>query len=208
MPLTSRDVWTKPTSEINRRSVLRGPGGLLDQLEDPRPQVRRWAVRDLSQFSEAVKPLLTCLQRENDPGVRESIFTALLLIGNEKVARGVVALLKSDDAGLRNGAFDMLMEMPPFAGLVIPDLLADPDPLLRVYGVELVRRLQPPNTVEWLSAMINREDNENVLASLIDCVAALSLNTLANKVGSITSKSGFVNFAMQHALARLSMEKG
>lgn len=168
MGLTRRDVWVRSVPESERRAMLRGPGGLLSQLEDPRPQVRRWAVRDLSCFAEAVRPLLACLHREIDEGVRESIFTALLAQQGDKVANGLATLLKSDDPGLRNGAADVLTAMAEQALTVIPVLLKDGDPLVRLYGVTILRHLGPPRAAQWLAPLLDTETDDNVRLAMID----------------------------------------
>ncbi|MGN7614019.1 HEAT repeat domain-containing protein [Magnetococcales bacterium HHB-1] len=205
----------KPTNlqeskpDERRRSTLRGPGGLLEQLTDPRPLARRWAVRDLSAFPEAVNALLAHLHSETDDSVREVILTSLLAIGGETVVIGLMPYLRSEDTFLRNGAIETLQGLPSAVSGHIEALLRDQDPDVRIFAVDILRELAHPEAPLWLEAVLDTEPEVNVCASVVDCLAEVG------NLGSIPAiqstlerfpEQPFLKFAADMAIKRIRNE--
>lgn len=160
----------KDTTTDRRCRSLRGPGGLLEQLSDPNPTARRWAVRDLADFPEAACPLLQRLREETDASVREVIFTTLMGIGGEEVVSGLIPFFKSEDAALRNGAVEVCHALPEVIGPHLEALLQDTNADVRIFAVDILREIAHPSLLLWLQAILELETHVNVCASAVDCL--------------------------------------
>jgi HEAT repeat protein len=158
-----------------QRRVQRGPGRLLEQLTDHDPQVRRWAIRDLSAFPEAVNPLCEHLKTETVEPVREAIFTTLMTIGGETVIKNLMPLLQSEDPALRNGAIEVLQELPHELETHMESLMDDPDDDVRGFAIDIMMGLRHPNVPNWLVQMLQEEQNINVLTKAVECLAEVGL---------------------------------
>lgn len=167
--IRKKPVAKKEFSE-KRSRPLRGPGGLLAQLSDPNPTSRRWAVRDLTNFPEAVQPLLQRLREETDASVREVIFTTLRTIGGEAVVSGLIPCLKSEDASLRNSVVEVFQSLPDEVGQHLETLLQDANSDVRIFAVDILREIAHPNLLPWLQSILERETNVNVCAAAVDCL--------------------------------------
>ena len=91
------------------REHARDLPGLLAQVRSGDVEQRRWAVRDLVPYGEAAPALGEQLLREREPSVREALFTALAAMASESAAAALLPLLRSEDAQMRNGAIEVLV---------------------------------------------------------------------------------------------------
>ena len=150
-----------------------GPAGIgasaQGDLTSADPVERRRAVRSLGHEAPSVPLLMTALEREGDPAVREAIFTALETI--PEAAAPLASLLRSDDAVLRNGAAEALQAMPEAARPLLPGLLDDGDPDVRILAVEVVRCLPAGETVALLCRLLERENDPNVCVAAVEILA-------------------------------------
>lgn len=192
--------------EKEKRYTRRGPGGLIEQLADPRPQVRRFAVRDLSAFPEAVPALLSHLKTESERVVQEVVFTSLQAIGGDAVVEGLVPYLKSEDAALRNGVIEVLQGLPDAVSGLIHTLLHDDDSDTRIFAVDILRELAHPQINVWLEKILIEEQNVNVCAAAVDCLSEVgtpdlipSLHALGERFADVP----FISFAVQAAVERI-----
>lgn len=162
------DNLAAPLPDGERRTTkIRGPGCLLTQLADSRPMVRRWGVRDLAGYPQAATVLLNHLPRETDDGVREVILATLGAMGGETVLHGLLALLGSDDANLRNGAMEVLRLLATQTLPHLPPLLDHPNPELRLAAVELLHAVPPPDGRPGLLQRLAQEKNPRLVARLV-----------------------------------------
>jgi len=156
---------------VEPRDYIRDSDGLVEQLDDPDAGTRRWAARDLVQHPESVTALCQHLLKEQDPSVREVIFTTLSCLGGEQTVSGMLPLLRSEDANLRNSAIEVLSGLPQAVGPHITALLHDNDPDVRIFTVNLLGELRHPDVARWLSAVLIEDAHVNVVAAALEVLA-------------------------------------
>ncbi|NOY45848.1 MAG: HEAT repeat domain-containing protein [Deltaproteobacteria bacterium] len=193
-------------SKPHIRKYGRDLQGLLAQLHDDQVKARRWAARDLAAHPEAVSALCERLRVEPDPTVREALFGSLLAIGTEAVVEGLIPLLRGEDAGLRNGAVEVLRQLPDAVGHRIAALLADPDPDVRIFAVDILRDLAHPQAPGWLLAVVESDEHVNVVTTAIDRLAEVGTPDMAPAIQAVKDRfpnEPFVGFAVDTALKRV-----
>ena len=99
----------------------------------------RWTAARAASDPSAIPSLAQALSRERDGRVREAIFTALAGMGTRDGVLAILPYLRGDDANARTGAMDALRAMGSARGEYLQDLLADPDPDVRLLACDLVR---------------------------------------------------------------------
>mgnify|MGYP001104897016 CR=1 FL=1 len=191
---------------VDRRSRSRDLSGLLESLQSEDPTVRRWAARDLASHPEATEALFQQLMVEKAPSVREAIFTSLTLIGTEKVVEGLIELLRSDDASLRNEAVEAMKNLPDVVSPVIDSLLADPDSDVRIFAINVLESLKHPNVERWLIEVLEDEEHVNVCATAIDLLGEVGSEMaipVLKRVKKRFPDEPFIQFAVDLALKRI-----
>jgi len=181
--------------------------GLLAQFHDEQVKVRRWAARDLAAHPQAVGALCERLHVEADPSVREAIFNSLLTIGTDQVAEGLLPLLRAEDAGLRNGAVDVLRQLPDAVGHRMEALLADPDPDVRIFAVDILQDLTHPEAPRWLLDVVATDPHVNVVTTALDRLAEVGTPDMGRVIEGVKHRfpdEPFVAFAVDAALRRIS----
>lgn len=156
---------------IQQREYPREVTGLYQQLQDPDPAVRRWAVRDLSGHPESVGLLCGHLLSEHDHAVRESVFTALIREGTDEVATGLIPLLRSEDPTLRNACIEALACMAEAVAPHIDKLLTDVDEDVRIFTLNVIKELRHPDVTRWTNRVLEHDPHVNVVAAALDVVA-------------------------------------
>lgn len=168
---------------------------------------QRWATaRALGSSMGDVANLASALRVETDARVREAIFTSLARAGSLEAIAAIVPSLRSDDASVRTGALDALRSIPALAAPIMPDLLADPDPDVRLLACEIVRELPQDQVVSLLSELLDREDQANVCASALEVLAdAGSADALPalQRCAERFAGDPFLGFAIRMAIDRL-----
>lgn len=180
---------------------------LLHQLGDARPQVRRWAAKDLAVHREAGGVLAARLALEDDPTVREALFGALVRIGGREVVDGVVPLLRSEDAELRNGAIDVLKNLPEATRGSIESLLRDADPDVRILAINVLESLRHPQVEAWLLDVLASDPHENVCATAIDLLGEVGTAAALPVLRAVRERfdSEFMQFACDVATRRIGL---
>jgi HEAT repeat protein len=209
MPLKSapRKQPAKPAGEAGSvgRCRDRDLAGLVLQLADSDPAVRRWAARDLAR-PDAIVPLCACLPQETSPAVRQAIFDSLAAIGSAEVVAAVLPFLRSEDAALRNGAVSLLQELPEPVARHMADLLADPDPDVRILSIDILQTLAHPDVPGWLRQLLEHEADANVVGTAVDRLVETGSPELAGLLADVRRRFAdepYIQFACDLALARL-----
>ncbi len=162
----------------------------------------RWSAARSVEAPADVAALGAALALEREANVREAIFTALARIQTQESAAVAASYLSSDEASLRAGALDALRAMPQAAAPLVPQLLADSDPDVRLLASELVRVLEPEEGQRWLCQLLEREEQPNVCAAavevLVDIGDAAALATLS-RCAARFSGVPFLTFAIAAA---------
>jgi HEAT repeat protein len=191
---------------VTPREYPRDPQGLMAQLTDPSAEVRRWAARDLAHAPEAIAALGQALGQERDGTVREALFTSLCTLGGTAAVDTLLPLLRTEDAGLRNGAIEALTHLPDDAGQRIDLLLHDADADVRIFTVNLLGNLRHERVGAWLSRVLMEDTAINVVAAAVEVVTEVgSTEHLAalDRAQQRFASDVFIGFAIDVARTRI-----
>jgi HEAT repeat protein len=133
----------------------------------------RWTAARAARDPAAIPALGEALANERDTRVREAIFTALAQIATPESARTLLPYLRVDDANTRTGAMDALRAMQDACRPYLPELLADPEPDVRLLACDLVRDAGGPDGPRWLCALIETEPQDNVCAAAVEALGEI-----------------------------------
>jgi HEAT repeat protein len=178
---------------------------LLAQLSAADPLTRRWAARDLADQPGVVEALVERLKIEPEVSVREVILSALTRHGDPVAVAGLVDCLRSEDAALRNEAIEAMQQLPHEVAPIMRQLLADADPDVRIFAVNILEFLRHPEVEVWLIEVIENDPHVNVCATAVDLIG--EVGTIASRAALARLKSRFldepyIQFAAELALKR------
>ncbi|TDP81273.1 HEAT repeat protein [Aquabacterium commune] len=191
---------------IEPREYTRDTEGLVAQLQDADPSVRRWAARDLAIHPQAVSALCAHLAHEPDHSVRQVIFTTLGCLGGGDVAAGLIPLLRSEDPGLRNGAIEALSELPEDVAPHIESLLRDANTDVRIFTLNLMTDLKHPDVNAWLARVLMEDHHVNVVAAALELLAEIGTHAALpalNVARQRFADDAFIGFAADLAQQRI-----
>ncbi|HEX4555408.1 MAG TPA: HEAT repeat domain-containing protein [Xanthobacteraceae bacterium] len=202
MPLKKRESSHAPEGRAPEPVEV-----VVGELRHPDPE-RRWsAARRLGERPGAAAALAAALPGEADPRILEAIFTSLIRLGGEESAPFLLPLLRSDEAALRLGAIEALEAMPAALAAHIEGLLQDPDSDVRIFAVELTRKMPAEQALALLCRMLDREDHPNVCAAAVDVLAEIGSADAAPCLDRCRARfagQAFLTFAITQALDGLS----
>jgi HEAT repeat protein len=202
MPLVRKPTGKSSGPSPDASSVL---GNLVSGNTD-----ERWAAaRAATAVPGAALALAAALRNENDPRVREAIFTSLARIGTTESADIVISFLRSDSANLRAGALDALRTMSSEMRALLPRLLSDRDVDIRILSCELARSLPGPEATAMLCTLLAGEQEGNVCAAAIDVLSEVggpaALPVLAECAQRFRDNP-FLGFAIKTATDRINSQ--
>lgn len=180
-------------------------GGLYAMLGDAVVGVRRRAARDLALHPAAAPRIAAHLLQENDASVRAVLFTSLTRIGGDAAVDGVLPLLRSEDAALRNGAIELLAGLPDAVVPRIEALLNDADSDVRIFSVNLLGLLPHPRVPQWLSNVLSNEGEPNVIGAALEVLAEVGGPEMQEPLRRIRARfpdDPFIAFAVDLTLQR------
>ncbi len=190
----------------DERTASRDFDGLCAELNNENQTARRWAARDLVQFSQASAPLVARLKIEAHPNVRTAILDTLAQIGDEQAITGIVECLRSDEASLRNEAIEVLKNIPEQVAPIIDSLLNDSDSDVRIFAVNILESLHHEDVEKWLIQVIEQDEHVNVCATAVDLLSEvgteLSLNALEHLKIRFADEP-YICFSVELALKRI-----
>jgi HEAT repeat protein len=188
-----------------------GSAAHLAALQDPEAE-RRWAAaRALAGRAEAVQPLAAALAGETVPRVREALMTALMRVGDAASVKAMLPFIRSQDAGLRAAALEVLQALPAAIAPFMPSLLRDGDSDVRLLATELARNMSGVEATRLLCELIEHEQHPNVCAAAIDVLTEVGTPDAIpalKKCALRFSATPFLPFAIQTAIARISAAEG
>jgi HEAT repeat protein len=164
MPLIGNE-----SDKVAPRAAREAPASLASASPD-----ERWAAARAACDPAAISSLGEALVHERDAHVREAIFTALARIGTPESAQIILPYLRVDDANMRAGAMDALRVMQDACRPYLPELLADPDPDVRLLACDLVREVSGADGPRWLCALIETEPEVNVCAAAVEALGEIA----------------------------------
>jgi HEAT repeat protein len=206
MGLKKTSDGSAPLRRIEAREYPRDFDGLAAQLADADPAVRRWAARDLAAFAEAAPRLCAQLAVEPEASVRAVLFSSAAMLGGTGVVEGLLPLLRSEDAALRNGAIEVLAGLPQAVAPRIESLLLDADSDVRIFTVNLLGNLPHPRVPQWLAQVLRSETEANVVGAALEVLAEVGGRELAAPLRETRRRFAddpFISFAADLALERI-----
>jgi HEAT repeat protein len=199
---------SEPTAlrPVEARDYARHAAGLVAQLGDADASVRRWAARDLGSHPQAAAALCARLGVEADASVRAVLFTSAARLGGGAVAQGLLPLLRSEDAALRNGAIEVLAGLHEAVAPHVEALLHDTDADVRIFTVNLLGDLQHANVAHWLEQVLMHDPTVNVVGAALEVMAevgsAQSLPALRESARRFADDA-YIGFAVNLAIERI-----
>lgn len=186
---------------------------LVADLASGDPEVRRSAVLDLADRAaragdtDSVAVLIEHVAAEADPAVRQATLTALAGLDTVEAASGLVRYLRGEDAARRGAALEAIAAMPSAAVQVVPILLRDPDPDVRILTAMLIAQLDRPESVGWLTDVLTAEEHPNVVSAALDAFltqAGPEHAALLRGVRDRFPDDPFIRFVVDAAVQRLA----
>ena len=196
MPLIRKES-SEVAAEVSREALLSLTSASPDE---------RWRAARATSDPAAIPSLGEALGRERDPRVRDAIFTALARIGTPESAKVILSYLRLDDASTRTGAMDALRAMQDACRPYLPELLADPDPDVRLLACDLVRDAGGAEGPRWLCALIETEPQANVCAAAVEALGEIADTTATPCLSRCAERfpvDPFLGFAIKVVIDRL-----
>lgn len=197
---------TEPLREVVTRAQPRDLPGLLAQLRSAQAEDRRWAARDLAEHASAATALGEALLSERDARVREALFISLTALASDKAVAGLLPLLRSEDAALRNGAIEALSSMPQAVAPRISALLHDSDPDVRIFTVNLLGDLRHAQVLPWLLLVLAQDTEVNVVAAALEVLAEVGQPQHVPALVAVRQRFAddpFIGFSVEMATQRM-----
>jgi len=191
---------------------LRGAAGASDrrnpeqQLLDTDEAVRRRAAQTLVAKPDSVPLLLARLAQEPQVGVRSAILESLLQLQSDRVVEGLLPLLRSEDAAVRNSVIELLQQMPNLVAPHILALLDDSNPDVRIFTVNILESLRHPKVVEWLVGVLEGDPHVNVCATAIDLLGEVGDHRAVAALRTVKQRfpdDPFIQFSADVALGQI-----
>ena len=196
----------QPVTEDERKQV-RDCSSLMAELENANPMARRWAARDLTDCPASSAALVNRLLREEDDAVRDVILTTLTSLGDEVAVAGLVNCLRSEDAALRNEAIEAMKQLPDKVAPIMCGLLADADPDVRIFAVNVLESLRHPEVESWLITVIDNDPQLNVCATAVDLLGEVGSAAAQEPLLRLKARYAdepYIQFAADLALKRIA----
>lgn len=196
-----------PAARSDERECDQALAGLLGQLSDADPAVRRWAARDLLQYPAATAALVAQLQGEDNLSVREVILTSLTRLGGEVAVAGLVECLRSEDAHMRNEAIEAMKALPDEVAPIMDDLLSDADPDVRIMAVNILESLRHAKVEQWLINVIDSDPVVNVCGTAVDLLGEVGSAAACDALARLKQRFAdepYIQFAADLALKRIA----
>jgi HEAT repeat protein len=195
--------------EHDSRQANRDFAGLLAELDSPNETARRWAVRDLTSLPNTSTPLVARLVLENSSSVRTAILNALAQLGDKEAISGLVNCLRSEEAGLRNEAIQVLKEIPQHVEPIIQNLLNDTDSDVRIFAVNILESLRHKDVEKWLINVIEKDAHLNVCSTAVDLLSEVGTEQALSALKQLKirfSDEPYICFSVDLAVKRIEEE--
>lgn len=190
----------------DERKQGRDCASLLEELAASDATMRRWAARDLVECPDVAVALVERLKIEPELSVREVILTTLTRLADPAAISGLIDCLRSEDAALRNEVVEAMQQLPEEVAPIMRGLLADKDPDVRIFAVNVLESLCHPEVEAWLIDVIESDDHVNACATAVDLLGEVgteaALEALARLKARFTDEP-YIQFAADLALKRI-----
>ena len=206
MALVRRAAALVPADELRATMFRCDASSGLPTSRRPNASERRQAARALSAMPDAVAVVCAHLADEPNLSVRSIILTGLIVNKSPAVVDGLLPLLRSEDANLRNGAIEALQQMPDEVAPRVESMLADADSDVRIFAINVLAALPHPMVPTWLRHVVTTDPHVNVCAEALDALAEVgepsaipALEALVDRFPDVA----FIQFAVDAAVRRI-----
>jgi len=184
-------------AERNKPKHKRICDELAAALEDEDAAGRRQAAREIVRCPDAAKTLVNRLKCEADLSVREMILNTLLRLNDPSAVSGLVDCLRSEDAALRNEVIEAFKQMGNEVDPILHSLLADPDPDVRIFVVNILDSQRHAEAESWLI---------EVCATAVDLLCEVASEAAIDPLSRLKARfrsEPYIQFAADLALKRI-----
>ena len=210
MVLRRRSQNTESKSESPAQPVTFDE--LVKDLSASDAATRRHAARTLSGFPEATGVLIDAMATESVYTVQQAILDSIEIVGGDDAVPGLIPLLRSEDAALRNAVIETLQSMPESVALQMGELLNDDDSDVRIFAIDVLQVLPHKDTPKWLSLVLANEQHVNVVATAVDRLAEVGTEEMIDDLEKLKQRfpdEPYLWFAIDTAITRIdSSAKG
>jgi HEAT repeat protein len=185
---------------------LRSCEELVAALEDSDATVRRHAAQEITSCLNAGAALVSRLKREENTAVREAILNSLLRLHDPSIGSGLADSLRSEDAALRNDVIEAFKQMGDEVAPILRSLLADPDPDVRIFAVNILNSERHPDVERCLIEVIERDAHVNVCATAVDLLCEVGTEAAIDPLLHLKARfahEAYIQFAADLALKRI-----
>ena len=193
-------------AERNKPKHKRICDELAAALEDEDAAGRRQAAREIVRCPDAAKTLVNRLKCEADLSVREMILNTLLRLNDPSAVSGLVDCLRSEDAALRNEVIEAFKQMGNEVDPILHSLLADPDPDVRIFVVNILDSQRHAEAESWLIEVIEQDSHVNVCATAVDLLCEVGTEAAVDPLIQLKARfqsEPYIQFAANLALKRI-----
>jgi HEAT repeat protein len=179
---------------------------LVSALDDSDATVRRHAAQGITSCFNAATALVSRLKREENTAVREAILNSLLRMQDPSIGRGLADCLRSEDAALRNDVIEAFRQLGDEVAPILRSLIADPDPDVRIFVVNILNSERHPDMEQWLIEVIDRDAHVNVCATAVDLLCEVGTGAAIDPLHRLKSRfahEAYIQFAADLALKRI-----
>ena len=179
---------------------------LVAALEDSDATVRRRAAQTITSCLDAAAALVSRMKREENTAVREAILNSLLRMHDPSIGRGLADCLRSEDAALRNDVIETFKQLGEEVAPILRSLLADPDPDVRIFVVNILNSNRHPDVEQWLIEVIEQDAHVNVCATAVDLLCEVGTDAATDpllRLKSHFAHETYIQFAADLALKRI-----
>jgi hypothetical protein len=204
LPLTER-IRPDPSSTLGRNSFT----GSLHPTTRQVMQARQ-AGKDEAMSLARPKTIQTCGKAETRPRQNQSAGQAILntLEGLDDPAgvREFAGCLCSEDTPLHNLAMEPMRRLGDEGAKALRSLLADPDPEVRLFALDILDAARHPDAEPWLIEVIERDPHPNVSATAVELLCELGTEAAIDPLLHLKARfprNLFIQFAADLALKRI-----
>jgi HEAT repeat protein len=193
-------------AEPGNRKPERSCKELAAALDDEDACVRRQAAREIASCLGAAAALVSRLKREENVAVREVLLSTLVRLNDPLAVSGLADCLRSEDAALRNEVIGAIKQMGSEVEPVLQSLLADTDPDVRIFAVNILDSERHPDVERWLIQMIERDAHVNVCAVALDLLSEVGTEAAVDPLIRLKARfasEAYIQFAANLALKRI-----
>lgn len=155
---------------------------------------------------ESAVPYLVARVQSDNVGVQEAADRALRKIRGVPVVRGVLPLLRSDDAPIRNIAMDVLREVGADDFDSLKQLLHDDDPDMRIFASDILGTSESILAVPPLCEALLRDPEVNVRYQAAVSLGTLAFPDAAECLDKAMMDEEWVQFSVIEALTKIRAE--